>query len=218
MYAWRTSYGPVELAFTDRLGGVSAARSDFAPADAICEMRQVHGARSVVAGTEREPEADAMVTAEDGVTLVVRVADCVPILFADRVARVVGVAHAGRKGLAAGVVQSAIQGMRGQGAVNIVAWIGPYICGACYEVPEEMRDEISTHIPATRATTSWGTPSLDLGAGVRDILIRSGVEIMESPTLCTRESVSLFSYRRDGDAAGRQAGLIRIRPERGEAA
>jgi len=62
--------------------------------------------------------------------------------------------------------------------------------------------------PATRATTSWGTPSLDVGAGVRAQLDREGVEVVDR-TRCTIESPDLFSYRREGQLSGRQAGVIR---------
>ena len=62
---------------------------------------------------------------------------------------------------------------------------------------------------ASLSTTSWGTPSLDVGAGVRAQLVRDGVEVVDLST-CTRESPDLFSYRRDGRESGRQAGIIRI--------
>ena len=72
-----------------------------------------------------------------------------------------------------------------------------------------MRDDVAAVEPASRATTSWGTPSLDVGAGVRAQLERDGVEVVDLST-CTRESPDLFSYRRDGRESGRQAGIIRI--------
>jgi copper oxidase (laccase) domain-containing protein len=71
-----------------------------------------------------------------------------------------------------------------------------------------MQDQVATVEPATRGTTSWGTPSVDIGAGVRAQLERAGVEVVDM-SRCTRESPDLFSYRRDGTRSGRQAGLIR---------
>jgi copper oxidase (laccase) domain-containing protein len=71
-----------------------------------------------------------------------------------------------------------------------------------------MRDEVAAVEPTSRSTTSWGTPSLDLGAGVRAQLERDGVEVVDL-SRCTRESPDLFSYRRDGRESGRQAGIIR---------
>jgi copper oxidase (laccase) domain-containing protein len=86
------------------------------------------------------------------------------------------------------------------------------VCGACYEVPEEMQAEVGALVPESVATTSWGTPSLDIGAGVRAQLVAAGVEVRDV-SRCTRESADLYSYRRDGAGAGRLAGLIRLRAE-----
>jgi copper oxidase (laccase) domain-containing protein len=101
--------------------------------------------------------------------------------------------------------------MRDLGAGGLTAWIGPHVCGGCYEVPPELQEEVGAVEPASVATTTWGTPSLDLGAGVRAQLERVGVEVQDV-SRCTRESADLYSYRRDGAAAGRLAGLVRIRP------
>jgi hypothetical protein len=100
--------------------------------------------------------------------------------------------------------------MRELGAEEISAWIGPSICGRCYEVPEQMRDEVARAEPVSATTTSWGTPGLDVSAGVRAQLERCGVRV-EDVGACTRERDDLYSYRRDGARAGRQAGVIRLR-------
>jgi len=73
---------------------------------------------------------------------------------------------------------------------------------------------VADAVPAARATTSWGTPSLDLGAGVRAQLEADGVRVVEVGG-CTRESPDLYSHRRDGAGAGRQAGVVRLRGEVG---
>jgi copper oxidase (laccase) domain-containing protein len=83
------------------------------------------------------------------------------------------------------------------------------VCGRCYEVPQQMQDDVAGVEPASRATTSWGTPSLDVAAGVRAQLEREGVDVVDL-SRCTRESPDLFSYRRDGPRSGRQAAMIRI--------
>jgi len=155
------------------------------------------------------PRADALVTARPGVTLMVRAADCVPVLLADDQGEVVGAAHAGRPGLVAAVVPATVAAMRRLSSAPLTAWVGPYVCGHCYEVPQQMQDDVAALEPASRATTSWGTPSLDVGAGVRAQLERDDVEVVDLST-CTRESPDLFSYRRDGRESGRQAGIIRI--------
>jgi copper oxidase (laccase) domain-containing protein len=139
----------------------------------------------------------------------------VPVLLADPAAGVVGAVHAGRPGLAAGVVPAAVDRMRSLGAGTITGWIGPHVCARCYEVPEAMRDEVGALVPEAVATPTWGTASLDLGAGVAAQLRAAGVIVVEVPG-CTRESGELHSYRRDGAAAGRLAGLVRRRrAERG---
>jgi YfiH family protein len=230
------------LAFTDRFGGASAAPyqelnlaldspdpaaeenlrrvvADFAPRAVLAPaMRQVHG--NDVAVVERPGARGGQVVQVDGqvsvvpeVVLVVRVADCVPVLLADPDHGVVGVAHAGRRGMAAGIASRTVDRMRQLGAENLTAWIGPHICGGCYEVPEQMQRELVADLPESRATTTWGTPSLDLGAGVRAQLERADVRV-QAVGGCTRESADLYSYRRDGHAAGRMAGLIRLRGHR----
>ena len=189
---------------------------DFAPGDELADLHQVHGAEVDVVEERRStarPDADGIVTGRAGVVLMVRAADCVPVLLADADAAVIGAAHCGRPGLAAGVVPATVGRMRDLGARSITAWIGPHVCGACYEVPEQMQAAVGAAVPASVATTSWGTPSLDLGAGVRAQLAGEGVSVHDV-SRCTRESADLYSYRRDGDRAGRLAGLIRLREER----
>lgn len=238
MYAHRTTLGPVDLAFTDRHGGVSGvpfdslnlaiegdddaadrARNlrlvleDFAPGYELADLHQVHGREVLVVergGRADRPRADALVSTSSGVVLAVRSADCVPVLLADPVAGIIGAVHAGRLGLTAGVVPATVQCMRDLGATDIFGWIGPHVCGACYEVPIDLQDEVGAIEPDSLAMTSWGTPSLDLGAGVRAQLERDGVAVIDA-SLCTRESPDLYSYRRDGNQSGRQAGLIRLR-------
>ena len=248
MYASRLTHGPVELAFTDRHGGVSGApfeslnlgwaggdepeamaanhrvlMDDFAPGEGVeslAEIGQVHGNVVVRVGPEGPGHdvhghlhgiGDGLVTAEPDVTLAVRAADCVPVLFADTEAGVIGACHCGRPGVVAGIVPATVAAMRELGATTITAWIGPHVCGRCYEVPQEMQDDVAAVEPATLATTSWGTPSVDVGAGVRAQLGREGVEIVDL-SRCTIESPDLFSYRREGKLSGRQAGLIRRTP------
>jgi hypothetical protein len=97
--------------------------------------------------------------------------------------------------------------MRELGAGAIRAWVGPHVCGRCYEVPADLRDEVAAAVPATYGETSWGTPALDLGAGVAAQLAAAGVAASVVPG-CTLEDPTFHSYRRDGDAAGRFAGLV----------
>lgn len=231
MFAYRDSLeaasttSRVDVAFTDSTLDLQGEKPGFDAALAALEdavgltfarLSQFHGndvatvTTVPVAGPlDDVPHADAQVTSLRGVGLMVRVADCVPVVLADPAAGVIGVAHAGRLGTALDIVSATVEAMRELGASEITAWIGPHICGRCYEVPEQMRSEVSAVVPETYADTSWGTPALDLGAGVRAQLQRAGATVIEVDR-CTREEPDLHSHRRDGAAAGRFAGLVWI--------
>jgi polyphenol oxidase len=191
-----------------------AAKSLGIDAGRVVWMNQVHGRDvAVVDGPwpedARVPEVDALVTSHRGVALAVLTADCVPVLLADPVAGIAAAAHAGRPGLVAGVVPAAVGAMAGLGAepARIVARTGPAVCGRCYEVPASMRDEVAAVVPEAHAVTSWGTPSVDVIAGVHAQLRTLGVRDLARSPFCTRESADHFSYRRDR-TTGRLAGYV----------
>ncbi len=208
----------VEVAFTDasldlqeddRIDGVLGELA-AALGVTIARASQVHG--DDVATVDGDPSAsvpvaDGLVTTERRIALMVRVADCVPVLLADAATGVVGAAHAGRRGVELDVVARTVERMRSLGAADVQAWIGPHICGGCYEVPAQMRDEVAVLVPETYAETTWGTPSLDLGAGVAAQLAAADVAVTVVGG-CTREDPRLHSYRRDGQDSGRIAGLV----------
>ncbi|MET8610872.1 MULTISPECIES: peptidoglycan editing factor PgeF [Streptomyces] len=177
-------------------------------------MNQVHGAEVAVVDEpwgsgNPVPEVDALVTARRGLALAVLTADCVPVLLADPVAGVAAAAHAGRPGMVKGVVPAAVRAMIELGAApeRIVARTGPAVCGRCYEVPEEMRAEVAAVEPTAYAETSWGTPAVDVSAGVHAQLDRLGVCDRAHSPVCTLESGDHFSYRRDR-TTGRLAGYV----------
>ncbi|MFC7635792.1 peptidoglycan editing factor PgeF [Streptomyces thermogriseus] len=191
-----------------------AARALGLDPDRVVWMNQVHGAEvAVVDGPWTDaagiPSVDAVVTRQRGLALAVLTADCVPVLLADPVAKVAAAAHAGRPGLVAGVVPAAVRAMIRLGAEpdRIVARTGPAVCGRCYEVPEAMRAEVAAVEPAAYAETSWGTPAVDVSAGVHAQLERLGVHDRQQSPVCTRESKDHFSYRRDR-TTGRLAGYV----------
>jgi polyphenol oxidase len=223
------------FALTDRAGGVSAepyAQLNLAhhvgdepdavaenrrrvaatiglPVEQIVFMNQRHGAEVAVVDRPSPgaaPAVDALVTRTVGLALAVLVADCVPVLLADPDARVIAVAHAGRRGLAAGVVPAAVAAMRAAGARAILGRVGPSVCGRCYEVPDGMRSAVSAAEPAVWSTSATGTPALDVAAGVVAQLVRLGV-VTTRIAGCTMEDRSLYSYRRD-HTTGRFAGLV----------
>lgn len=184
----------------------------------VARIRQVHGADVLTvdrgwleARRQTPPSADGLVTDLPGVALLIRGADCVPVLLADVDRGVVGAAHAGRVGLVAGILAATLARMHDLGARSIVAWVGPHVCGRCYEVPASMREDVAAIVPESLGETSWGTPSLDLGAGVAAQLRADGVECVDA-SRCTVESDDLYSHRREGVAAGRLGGLVWVRP------
>jgi YfiH family protein len=184
---------------------------------------QVHGAEVAVVDpatvevpewtTTGAPGADALVTALPGVPLAVLAADCLPVLAADPVAGVVAAAHAGRPGLAAGLLRATVEAMTRLGADpgRIIAVIGPAVCGRCYEVPAGMRDEVAAVLLGSAARTRDGSPSLDLPAGAEQSLRQLGVEVIHRLEVCTMEDNSVFSYRRSGGRpTGRHAGVVML--------
>lgn len=179
--------------------------------DRVVWMRQTHSndVAHVDEPKTRPPVVDAMVTTVPGLALGVLVADCSPVLAADPVARVVGVAHAGRLGLARGVVPELVSRMCGLGARadRLVTVLGPTVCGQCYEVPEQMRAEVAARVPAAWCETGHGTPGLDIPAGIVAQLEGLGVKDIQRDPRCTVESREVYSYRRDG-RTGRFAGYV----------
>lgn len=152
--------------------------------------------------------ADALISPDGSAPLAVMVADCVPVLLAGVTGTgvVTAAAHAGRRGLLDGILTNTVQAMLAAGAGSLRAWIGPSVCGECYEVPAAMQEEAVQAMPELRSTTRWGTPALDLPAGARVQLESLGVDVLRLPG-CTLESTDLYSHRRSS-TAGRFAGLI----------
>jgi len=186
--------------------------------ESVVWMRQVHGREVAVADRpfgEEPPPLDGVVTTRRGLALAVLTADCTPVLLADPYAGVVGAAHAGRPGLVAGVVPALVAAMLELGADSgqIVARTGPSVCGRCYEVPEKMREDVASVVPEAYATTSWGTPAVDMAAGVRAQLARLGVTALDQSPVCTRESDDHFSYRRS-NTTGRLGSYVWLEANR----
>lgn len=188
-----------------------AARIGLADASLVW-MRQVHG--KVVATVDGPqpsavPGADAIVTTRPGLALAVLVADCVPVLAGDADSRVIGAAHAGRRGAASGVLPVLIGAMVSAGAEvdRLDVLLGPAICGRCYQVPAEMQAEVEESLPGSACRTSDGTSGLDLRAGLTRQLRSIGVDQVTIDARCTREDPQLFSHRRSAPS-GRFAGVI----------
>ncbi|MCU1535772.1 MAG: hypothetical protein JWP82_123 [Humibacillus sp.] len=179
------------------------------PRDHLLLMDQVHGTDVVeVSGpwTGAAAQVDAVVSRTPGLALGVLVADCVPLLLHDHAAGVVGAVHAGRPGMAAGIVGRAVAAMRDLGAADIRATVGPSVCGRCYEVPPDMAADVAGVAASSRARSWTGTSAIDVASGVVEQLVAHSVAVQWIPG-CTRESESLYSYRRDG-VTGRFAGVV----------
>ncbi len=154
------------------------------PTHATTTLEQVHGSEVVVVaqpGTEGGRAADALVSDAPGAVLCIRTADCVPLLFAGRSEStggpVVAVVHAGWRGLYEGVVERAVEVMRGRGATDIEWRIGPCISAAVYEFsPADLTTLALRFGPDVVASTTDGAPALDLHAAARAAAIAAGLD------------------------------------------
>jgi len=181
--------------------------------DRLYWASQVHGAEVVVLAdgdrveTIREREADALVASSPGLAVGIRTADCVPILLADPASRRVAAVHAGWRGLVRGVIQAALRAFAG--GPGTIAAIGPAIGPCCFEVGDDVADEIAAAAgPEVRLDGS--PPRVDLPEAARRLLAAGGVAAIDRVGGCTRcEVETFFSFRRDGKKAGRMLSAIR---------
>jgi polyphenol oxidase len=230
----------VRAAFTLRSGGVSAAPFDSLNVgvhvgdlpDAVRENRrrvreglqltaepawieQVHGTEvadldAPAADAAPSAPADAVFTRQPRRVCVVQVADCMPVLLASRDGSCVAAAHAGWRGLAAGVLEATLRRLATQPA-QLLAWLGPAIGPQHFEVGSEVRDAFVTHDPSAAAAfgaNSRGRWQCDLVALAQQRLRAAGVTAVFGGECCTyADPARFFSYRRDG-RCGRMAALI----------
>ena len=177
-------------------------------------LTQVHGTRVLdAAAVAGAPEADASIATQPGAVCAIMTADCMPVLLADAAGRVVGAAHAGWRGLAAGVLQNTVAAMRDAGAGEILAWLGPGIGPQAFEVGEDVRDAFA-HLGAASVaaiapmTAKPGKFLADLPALARLVLAQLGVSSVAGGSDCTvADARRFYSYRRDR-VTGRMASLI----------
>ena len=195
------------------------------PANRIVRVSQVHGRKVLVIDRGRSPwssmeahEADAIVCTDPDLAVAVRVADCVPILIADKSHRVVAAVHAGWRGTCAGVATATIETIDelGISAADLVATIGPSMGGCCYQVDDKVR---TTFLSMTPDAVEWFTEDgpghwkLDLWQANADQLTAAGVpaESIHVMGVCTKHHHDrCWSYRMDGAGAGRMVAAIRL--------
>jgi hypothetical protein len=174
-------------------------------------LRQVHGAQVADADQLRQPEeADAAVARNPGSACTVTVADCLPVLLTDRAGSVVAAAHAGWRGLAAGVLENTVRAM-GTTTDELLAYLGPAIGPSAFEVGADVRDvflERSADAAYAFVAHRPGKWLADLFALARHRLRASGVTQIYGGGLCTySDPRRFFSHRRD-KITGRMAALI----------
>jgi polyphenol oxidase len=173
-------------------------------------LKQVHGARVAVVespGGAAGEEADAAVTVAAGAAMAVLTADCGPVAMASPEG-VLGIAHAGWRGLRAGVIESTVQTMRRLGATRVDAVLGPCIHRCCYTFgAEDLADVASRLGPQVRAMDADGRPALDLPAGVKSALHAAGATLVDDASTCTSCSNEHWSWRSDRTSR-RQATVV----------
>lgn len=154
--------------------------------------------------TELVIEADAQVTTRRGIALGVFAADCLPVLFADSQAGVIGVAHCGRRGLQHGVIDETVRMMVGKGAAveRIKATLGPCICGDCYEVGEEIATAFDAQFPGTATVTRFGGPGIDIAAAAHQALAAAGISVDNVVTSRPRVAAATQYLSEDEELAG----------------
>ena len=201
-----------------------AATFDLPPAS-VARLRQVHG-RDVVrargpASVASRPAGDALVTDDPSIALAVQAADCVPLLIADGRSGAVAAVHAGWRGTAARAATAAVDALEADfaaRAADLVVAIGPSIGPCCYQVGPEVRHAFEQVGHRPEAVASWFHPDggdrlrLDLWRAHVDLLLERGVPAgsIHTAGLCTaHDAEHFFSYRREGEAAGRLAAVIR---------
>jgi YfiH family protein len=183
------------------------------PGDTVCWLNQVHGVRTVEAREGVVPEADAHWTDARNRPLVVLTADCLPVVIAAGDATCVGIAHAGWRGLAAGVLESLLTAMPAEPA-SMTAWLGPAISAAAYEVGPEVKTTFEQQCGEAggecfQPSHRHGHWMADLTALARLRLSRAGVSTIAGGDRCTYgEPEHYFSHRREGPATGRMATLV----------
>jgi YfiH family protein len=183
------------------------------PGAAVCWLNQVHGVRAVEAKTGVVSEADAHWTAARNRPLAVLTADCLPVVLMAKDASCVGIAHAGWRGLATGVLESLLSAMPAA-PTSMTAWLGPAISAAAYEVGPEVKMAFEQHcgeesLNCFQASHRQGHWMADLSAMARLRLSRAGVPVITGGDRCNHgEQEQFFSHRREGPTTGRMATLV----------
>ena len=189
------------------------SREGIKPSD--CAMpEQVHGNKVLFIHSPGEYAGmDGLLTNTPGITLLLKVADCVPVFLSDSKMKVVGLVHSGWRGTVKGIVPNAIRTFieKGSQVEDIQLFLGPAICESCFEVGEKVAEQFDDSAIITQPKGKYFAHlhqqiiSQCLGAGIVE-------ENIITSSICTFEDSSCHSYRRDGDDAGRMVAAMRILP------
>jgi hypothetical protein len=207
-WLWRARKGDVEVRFTGR--GPAGEREDVLGriepgAPPVAWAKQIHSAVVLPAQAGRCGEGDAVYGDAPDLALSVVTADCVPVLLAGPDGRLAAV-HAGWRGLVGGVIAETLKAAGG--GPGWTAWIGPTIGPCCYEVGEEVAEQVAA-ASGPEVVPGPAKPHLDLVAAARRQLADAGVSEIYSVAVCTRcDPERLYSYRREGKGAGRNVAFI----------
>lgn len=172
-------------------------------------MNQVHGSHLALARPGYVfDETDGLIVdlercEEEKVAACVMVADCIPLLLISRDKPRAAAVHVGRAGFMLNIAAQAVQALD----TELIAVLGPSICGSCYEVSEEMREQAGKVATEAVSETTWGSPAIDIRAGLVQQLTVAGVEDIQRLDMCTYEHQDYYSYRREG-TTGRFLGLV----------
>lgn len=187
------------------------------PSGNLATLRQIHSNKVILADRQGDLGAgDALISNTPGLTLVIRTADCLPILIADPENRAIAAVHAGWRGTVQQILRDTVQAMSdrfGSRSQDLVVAIGPAIGECCYEVGREVAEQFAELFPERQDLN--GTARINLPESAVRQLRRNGGSLgqIDPSGLCTRCLRDMFhSYRRDGDAAGRMFSGITIRP------
>ncbi|MCZ6889103.1 MAG: peptidoglycan editing factor PgeF [Gammaproteobacteria bacterium] len=199
----------------DDPANVSANRAAVMSAAGVGKIQwlnQVHASDVIEAGEatlDDAPSADAAFTLQRDLALAIMTADCVPVLIADRSGTLVAAAHCGWRGAVGGVLPRLVEALPRE-ASELVAWLGPGICGRCYEVGDDVRDAARNQGDADghfRAGTRPGKWYFDLPGYVRAGLVDLGIGNVSGGDRCTLHDAAFFSHRRDGPT-GRMVSMV----------
>jgi purine-nucleoside/S-methyl-5'-thioadenosine phosphorylase / adenosine deaminase len=209
-WLWRARRGEVEVRFTGR--GPAGKREEILQriepgGPSLAWAKQIHSAHALPAQPGKCGEGDALFGEDADLALSVVTADCVPVLLAGPEGRLAAV-HAGWRGLVAGVIPAAMKAAGG--GEGWTAWIGPAIGPCCYEVGEEVAEQVAAAGgPEVVVPGPAGKPHLDLIAAARHQLAALGVGEVHHVAACTKhETERLYSYRREGKGVGRNLAII----------